>query len=97
MLKDLLVEVNKADYLSKALLARNLGQPVALIEDGLTQLVRLGYLHEDEGLQNCDLPCGKCPYASMCNKTPVKTMAITEKGHKLLGRSSEHLQLRPWP
>lgn len=86
MLKELLLEIEKADYISKPILASKLKQPVTLIEDGFDQLVRLGYLKEDEGLQNCDLPCGKCPYSSMCNKNPVKSMAITEKGHKLLAR-----------
>lgn len=84
MLKELLYEVNQADYISKAVMARKLDQPVALIEDGLAQLVRLGYLQEDQGLQACDLPCGGCPYASMCNKNPISTMSITEKGQNFL-------------
>jgi hypothetical protein len=84
VLKDLLAEVAKADYLSKLSLAQKLEQPVGLIEDGLEQLVRLGYLKEDGGLQNCELPCGKCPYASMCQTTPIKMMALTKKGFNLL-------------
>ena len=84
MLKELLMEISGADYVSKAAMAGKLGQPVSLIEDGLIQLVRMGYLSEDQGLQSCDLPCGRCPYASMCNKVPLKTLAITEKGQKVL-------------
>ncbi len=84
MLKDLLAEVAQADYLSKSNLARKLEQPLGLIEDGLEQLVRLGYLKMDEGPQNCELPCGKCPYASVCKTTPPKTMILTEQGQKLL-------------
>lgn len=84
MLKDLLVEVANADYLSKLSLAKKLNQPVELVEDGLNQLVRLGYLKEDGGIQSCELPCGKCPYASMCHTTPIKTMVLTEKGQALV-------------
>lgn len=86
MLKELLIEVNQANYISKALMAKKLGQPVTLIEDGFAQLVRLGYLQEDRGLQNCELPCGGCPYASMCNKNPISTMSITKKGQRYLER-----------
>lgn len=84
MLKELLLEIEKSDYISKALLASKLDQPVSLIEDAFSQLVRLGYLLEDQGLQDCDLPCGKCPYTSMCNKNPITTMRITSKGRNYL-------------
>ncbi len=84
MLKELLIEINSADYVSKGLLADKLGQPISLIEHGFEQLVRLGYLSEDAGLNCYDLPCGKCPYVSMCQKEPLKTWAITPKGKSLL-------------
>lgn len=84
MLKELLVEIGNCDYLSKRILASKLGTPVSLIEGGLRQLVRLGYLAEDEGLQNCDLPCGKCPYTTMCNQNQLQTMTITKKGRQFL-------------
>lgn len=87
MLKDLLLEVSTANYLSKMHLAEKLNQPVGLIEDGLEQLVRLGYLREDNSEQDCVLPCGKCPYASMCRTTPIKTVAVTDKGRELLARN----------
>lgn len=86
MLKELLVEIERSDYISKHLLASKLEQPLNLIEDGFERLIRLGYLKEDEGLANCDLPCGKCPYASMCNSTPIKTVNLTEKGQEYLTR-----------
>lgn len=86
MLKELLVEIDRADYISKHLLASKLKQPVGLIDDGLKRLVHLGYLKEDEGLSNCDLPCGKCPYASMCNTNPIKTVNLTKKGQNYVAK-----------
>ena len=86
MLRKLLVAVSDSDYLSKAKLANKLGQPVSLIESGLNQLVRMGYLAEEQELQSCELLCGICPYASMCNQNPVQTMIITKKGEQLLAR-----------
>lgn len=84
MLKELLLEISNANYLSKLGLAEKLNLPVGLVEDGLEQLVRLGYLQEDGDVQDCGLPCGKCPYASMCRTTPLKTVSLTDKGKDLL-------------
>ncbi|HBG02608.1 MAG TPA: hypothetical protein DDW87_13755 [Firmicutes bacterium] len=84
MLKSLLMEIKNADYISKEHLAVQLGQPVSLIEDGFRELIRMGYLSQEAGLNCNDLPCGKCPYASMCSKNPRKTWALTEKGKRVL-------------
>ena len=84
MLKQLLLEIYKADYVSKANLAVKLDSPVPLVEEGFAELVRLGYLLEDASLNCQDRPCGRCPYASMCQKEPLKTWTITEKGRALL-------------
>ena len=84
MLRELLKEISGADYVAKAALATKLGQPVALVESGFEELVRLGYLAEDAGGNCYDLPCGKCPYASLCQREPLKTWTITDKGKTLL-------------
>jgi hypothetical protein len=86
MLKELLLEIKHADYISTWILAEKLDQPAAVIRDGLAQLIRLGYLKEDGSVTDCERPCGACPYARFCNKVPVTTMMITEKGEKLLKR-----------
>jgi hypothetical protein len=86
LLKELLVEIDQADYVSKERLAVILGQSVSRIEDGLAELVRLGYLSQDNGLNCADLPCGKCPYVSMCHRDPLKTWEITDKGQRVLAR-----------
>lgn len=84
MLRELLKEINTADYVAKAALAAKLGKPAVLVEGGFEELVRLGYLVEDAGADCGDLPCGRCPYASMCQKKPLKTWTITDKGKSLL-------------
>jgi len=84
LLKELLLEIKNSKYISKANIAIKLNKPVELIEDGFEQLIRMGYISEDGGLSNCSSACGSCPYANSCNKIPVKTMKITEKGEKLL-------------
>lgn len=90
MLKELLLEIREADYISKAALATKLGQPMSLVEDAFERLVHLGYLREEQGLQDCDLPCGKCPYASLCTQNPIKTMSLTEKGQRFLARQNQN-------
>lgn len=86
MIKELLIALNQADYVSKPDLAARLDQPLAMIEAGLADLIRLGYLKKDEGLPDCELPCGGCPYAKTCNQVSVKTLFITEKGHQVLAK-----------
>lgn len=83
MLKQLLAAISDADYVSKPALAARLGMPLALVEEGFEALVRMGYLAED-GAGCVDLPCGRCPYASMCQREPVQMWKITEKGKGLL-------------
>ncbi len=86
MIKELLLNLEQADYISKPDLAQRLSQPLAMIEAGLADLVRLGYLKLDEGLPSCELPCGGCPYAKTCNQVSVKMLSITEKGHLVLAK-----------
>jgi len=84
LLKELLVEIKNSNYISKSNIAIKLNKPVELIEDGFQQLIRMGYISEEDNLNSCNSYCGSCPYAKTCNKMPVKTMKITEKGEKLL-------------
>ncbi|MCK9526484.1 MAG: hypothetical protein M0R49_11245 [Limnochordia bacterium] len=87
MLKQLLLEIDRADYLSMSALAARLGQPIGLVEEGFAALVRMGYLAEQASLTgpSCqDLPCGRCPYASMCQKDPLTMWSVTAKGRRIL-------------
>ncbi len=84
MLRELLMEIQNSNYISKANMAVKFNKPVELIEDGFEQLIRMGYISEDHNLNNCNSYCGNCPYSKSCNKMPVKTIKITEKGERYL-------------
>lgn len=71
-------------YISKSNIAHRLNKTEGLIEQALSQLIRMGYIIEYNG-NNCNLQCKGCAYANSCNKTPIKTLKITEKGKRLLG------------
>lgn len=85
MLKEVLQEINHANYISKANIALKLNKSEALIEEAFSQLARMGYIKEDD-MNSCNTQCNRCAFASLCNKVPVKTVIITEKGEKLLNR-----------
>lgn len=85
MLKEILKEISQSDYISKPNIAIKLNRSEGLVEDAFIQLTRMGYIKEDEqALSNCETSCGGCPFAKTCNKLPVKTITITDKGRKLL-------------
>ena len=86
MLREILKEINGSDYISKANIAIKLNINLGLIEDAFSQLVRMGYIKEDDNISNCVSECKGCAFAKTCNKSPVKTVTITEKGKKLLSK-----------
>lgn len=86
MLKALLQEIRTAGCLSRAQLAAKLGEPIGLIDEGIEQLKRLGYLAEDSG-ERCTAGCGRCPYALLCSQNFVKTLSLTAEGQRL---TAEH-------
>lgn len=86
MLKDLLVEIKTSDYISKENIALKLDKPIELIQDGFDQLIRMGYIEEGKEINDCPSSCGGCPYARVCNRLPVNTIKLTEKGEKILDK-----------
>ena len=84
MLKEVLREISNADYISKTSIASKLNKSEDLIEDAFFQLDRMGYIKEQDNINNCNLKCGNCPYSNSCNKAPIKSIIITEKGERLL-------------
>jgi hypothetical protein len=85
MLKDVLSKINKEGYLSKSILANQLHTSEQMIEESINQLLRMGYLSEDEPTTLCSTACGKCPFAQSCSKEFVKMFRLTTKGKTLLG------------
>ncbi len=86
MLKELLVEIKDADYISRSNISKKLKISEELVEDGFEQLTRMGYIKEDSSGINCDVGCSICPYSKSCNELPIKTIMITEKGERLLAK-----------
>ncbi len=84
MLKEVLKEIYNSKYISKRKISHKLNMPEELVEEAFIQLARMGYIKENNEINNCNISCNKCPYANNCNKTPVNTITITEKGKKLL-------------
>ncbi len=86
MLKDLLSAINDSDYISRSNISERLKISEELVEEGFEQLIRMGYIKEDVRGVKCDIGCGGCPYAKSCDKVPIKTIKITEKGERLLAK-----------
>ena len=86
MLKDLLSAINDSDYISRSNISERLNISEELVEEGFEQLIRMGYIKEDVRGVKCDIGCGGCPYAKSCDKVPIKTIKITEKGERLLAK-----------
>ena len=78
------MEINNSDYISKPNIALKLNKSEDLIDEAFSQLLRMEYIREDDNTNICSAGCGSCPYARSCNKTPVNTIMVTEKGKKLL-------------
>lgn len=84
MLKNVLKEINDSTIYSIANISRQLNISEEMVEELVGQLIRMGYLVEDLGSTTCESTCSGCSFSSLCNKTKIKTMGITEKGKILL-------------
>lgn len=84
MLKEVLREIKDSNYISKTNIAVKLNKSEDLIEDAFSQLLRMGYIKEDSNISSCNFKCKGCPFANSCNKFPIKSIMITEKGNQLL-------------
>ena len=86
MLQDILKIINRDRYISKSMIAKELNLPLEVIEDGINQLLRMGYIVEEETGQGCATACGNCPYAKSCSKEIVKTFEISSKSSGVLNK-----------
>ena len=85
MLKDILKIIHRDGFFSRRMLAQELSLSEEMIDDGINQLVRMGYLLEEETGADCVSICSGCAFAKNCNKEIVKTFKISDKGNKYLG------------
>lgn len=83
MIKEILKEISNAKVLDTSKIAKKLNITEVLVEEGIDQLSRMGYVIEDMGSYSCETKCSSCPMAN-CNSIPLKTLSITEKGQKVL-------------
>lgn len=79
MLKNILEIIQREGYISKSMLAAELKMSEDVIEDGLTQLERMGYLEKEETGQGCLSACANCPFAKNCNKEIIQTYKMHPK------------------
>lgn len=79
MLKDILRTINRDGYLSRSLLATELGISEEMIDEGINQLLRMGYIIKEETGESCSTACVNCPFAKTCNKDIITTYKISEK------------------
>lgn len=86
MLKEILDEIKNSDYISKSNISQSLNVSEDLIDEGFDQLIRMGYIREETSGSSCTIECSGCAYAKSCGHIPVKTVVITEKGERLLGK-----------
>ncbi len=85
MLKEILAQIYRDGFLAKAQLARELSIPETMIDEGIAQLIRMGYLKEEKGGIDCaTTACAGCAFAAMCGKNPVIFYEVTERGEALL-------------
>lgn len=80
------MEIKNSNYISKTNIASKLKIDEKLVEDALYELSRMSYIKENNNINSCNLKCSGCSFAKSCNKFPIKTIIITEKGEKLLQR-----------
>lgn len=86
MLKELLIVIKNSDYISKSNISKKLEISEELVEGAFEQLIRMGYIKEESSGISCDIGCRSCPYSKSCNQLPIRTIAITEKGERLLAK-----------
>jgi Mn-dependent DtxR family transcriptional regulator len=86
MLRNILEIIGRDGYLSRTQLATELKVDKGVIDEGINQLIRMGYLIEEETGEHCQTSCSNCPFAKNCGKEIVKMFRISDKGKGYLNR-----------
>ena len=86
MLENILRIINRDGYISKSMISRELDISEEMIDEGINQLLRMGYILEEKTGEDCSTLCGNCPFAKNCNKEIVKTFEISDKGSSVLNK-----------
>lgn len=83
MLEEILRYIYENRMYSKSKIAQDLNLEEGLVEQGLNQLLNMGYLQEDQMSQSCSSNCSTCPLSS-CDLNRINTYTLTEKGLNFL-------------
>ncbi|NMB32906.1 MAG: winged helix-turn-helix transcriptional regulator [Clostridium sp.] len=86
MLKNILKIIDRDGYISRTQLARELGISKEMVDEGMNQIMRMGYLQEEKTGIDCSTTCAGCPFAKSCSKEIVRGFKISERGMYYLGR-----------
>lgn len=84
MLKEMLKTIYDKGYFSHRTLAEQLNTTEDLVSSGISQLVRMGYIHKEEQDDGCFTACAGCPFAQSCHKKIVQTYQLTQKGRAII-------------
>ena len=80
MLGNILKIIDRDGYISRPMLSRELGFPEEVVNDGITQLLRMGYISEEKTGEDCSSFCSGCQFAKNCSKEIVNFFKISDKG-----------------
>lgn len=86
MLEDILKIINRDGYISRSMIAKELSISPEMVNEGIEQLLRMGYIIEEKAGEDCATLCTNCPFAKNCNKEIVKSFEISSKGSSLLSK-----------
>ncbi len=84
MLKDILRVIDRDGYIFRSRIADELDIASEMVDAGIDQLLRTGYLLYENTGEDCPTVCAKCPFAQSCSKEIVKMFRISDKGKKYL-------------
>lgn len=84
MIADILKIIARDGYISYTQLAHELKTTQDMVERGIEQLLRMNYISETDGGEDCLTVCSNCPFAKNCSKEVVKTFSLAAKGKEYL-------------
>ncbi|MCK9177054.1 MAG: FeoC-like transcriptional regulator [Clostridiales bacterium] len=85
MLKDILMIIDRDRKISRSHISRELNIEDTLVDDGISQLIRMGFILEEAGA-DCVVACSNCPFIKSCQKEIVKIFQISQKGKDYLAQ-----------
>jgi len=76
--------IKEEKYISKSKIAKKLNTTEDVVDQAFSQLYNMGYIKIENSKDCSNHKCSGCSFAAFCNKIPLNTIIITEKGEKIL-------------